>query len=64
MYSDIYIDERGNECADSIDLSPCDYRLSVVDNPLRIDELLIIDENGDIIINDTETVYYDWFEES
>ena len=63
MYSEIYIDERGNECADSIDLSPCDYRLSVVENPLRIDELLIIDENGDIIINDTETIYYDWFEE-
>lgn len=27
FHSDIYIDEYGNECADSIDLRPCDYLL-------------------------------------
>lgn len=31
MYSDIYIDERGNECADSVDLLPADYTLSCVE---------------------------------
>lgn len=33
IYHDIDIDERGNEYADSIDLNPCDYTLSVVQNP-------------------------------
>lgn len=28
---DIYIDENGNETADSVDLSPCDYKLDVVE---------------------------------
>lgn len=28
---DIYIDKNGNETADSVDLSPCDYKLSVVE---------------------------------
>ena len=28
---DIYIDEYGNETADSVDLSPCDYKLDVVE---------------------------------
>lgn len=28
---DIYIDEFGNETADSVDLSPCDYKLDVVE---------------------------------
>ena len=28
---DIYIDEHGNETADSVDLSPCDYKLDVVE---------------------------------
>ena len=28
---DIYIDENGNETADSVDLSPCDYNLDVVE---------------------------------
>lgn len=28
---DIYIDENGNETADSIDLSPCDYELDSID---------------------------------
>ena len=64
MYSDIYIDEHGNECADSIDLSPTDYTLSTVENPLAIDQLLYIDDDGNLVINDTETVYYDWFEDS
>lgn len=30
LYSDIYIDEDGNETADSIDLTPCDYLLDTV----------------------------------
>ena len=38
IYSEkgIYIDENGNECADSIDLSPCNYRL---DSTLAFDWL-------------------------
>ena len=28
---DIYIDENGNETGDSVDLSPCDYKLDVVE---------------------------------
>ena len=31
LYSDIHIDEYGNEVADSIDLTPADYTLSSVD---------------------------------
>ena len=49
IYHDIFTDERGNECADSIDLSPADYTLSCVDHVSFSD-----------IFN--EEVYYDWFE--
>lgn len=31
LYNDIHIDDRGNEIADSIDLTPADYTLSSVD---------------------------------
>ena len=31
---DIWIDKEGNECGDSIDLSPADYQLSTAFNPL------------------------------
>lgn len=34
----IYIDEYGNECADSIDLTPCDYLLDSV-NIVHIDDI-------------------------
>ena len=42
MSDKIYIDDNGNECADSIDLCPCDYELS---DPyhLDLDELLTIE---------------------
>lgn len=30
---DIYIDEKGNETGDSVDLSPCDYLLDMIDIP-------------------------------
>ena len=62
IYNEIHIDEYGNECADSIDMNPCDYVLSTVENPLRLDELIIIDEDGNLIINDFDEPYYDWFE--
>lgn len=38
IYNDIYIDDNGNECADSIDLTPADYTLSSIDFK-TIDEL-------------------------
>lgn len=31
IVKDIYVDENGNETGDSIDLSPCDYKLSQAD---------------------------------
>lgn len=31
IYSDIHIDDNGNECADSIDMTPADYTLSSVE---------------------------------
>ena len=49
IYNDIYIDSRGNECADSIDLAPDDYTLSCVDH-ITFDEIF------------KEVIYYDWFE--
>lgn len=64
IYDEIHIDDHGNEVADSIDLSPTDYTLSTVENPLKLDQLIMFGEDGELIINDTETVYYDWFEES
>lgn len=47
---EIFIDENGNECADSIDLTPADYTLSCVDR-FSFDDLF------------NEVIYYDWFEE-
>ena len=49
IYNDIHIDNRGNECADSIDLAPDDYTLSCVDH-IPFEKLF------------TEEVYYDWYE--
>ena len=62
IYKDIYIDDRGNETSDSIDLSPCDYRLSVEENPLTLDQLVLINEDGTITINEFVEPSYDWFE--
>lgn len=30
---EIYVDEWGNECGDSVDLSPCDYKLKAAEDP-------------------------------
>lgn len=49
IYHEIFTDERGNECADSIDLTPADYTLSCVDH-IPFEKLF------------TEEVYYDWYE--
>ena len=49
IYNPIHIDEHGNECADSIDLSPADYTLSCVEH-MDFDDIF------------KEDVYYDWFE--
>lgn len=62
IYKDIYIDDFGNECADSIDMNPCDYRLSVVENPLTMDQLILFNDDGTISINEFEEPEYDWFE--
>ena len=50
IYSDIHEDERGNICADSIDLTPADYILSSVDM-FRFKDLFL------------EEVTYDFYEE-
>lgn len=50
LYNDIYIDDQGNECADSIDLTDADYTLSSVVK-MRFDELAI------------EEIYQDCFED-
>ena len=62
IYKDIYIDDFGNECADSIDMNPCDYRLSVVENPLTMDQLILFNDDGTISINEFDEPEYDWFE--
>ena len=62
IYNDIYIDENGNETADSIDLSPCDYRLSCEENPLRLDQIIIFNDDGTLSINEFDEPSYDWFE--
>ena len=49
IYNEIFTDDRGNECADSIDLTPADYTLSCVDH-IPFEKLF------------TEEVYYDWYE--
>ena len=49
FHSDIYIDDQGNETADSIDLLPCDYKL----DPTKKFEL------SDLLGDDVEVVYYD-----
>lgn len=46
---DIFIDDKGNECADSIDLSPDDYTLSATDH-IDFEDL------------EKEIVTYDWYE--
>lgn len=50
LYNDIYIDDQGNECADSIDLTDADYTLSSVVK-MRFDELAM------------EEIYQDCFED-
>lgn len=49
IYHEIFIDNKGNECADSIDLSPADYTLSAVDH-MSFEDL------------EKEIVTYDWYE--
>ena len=49
IYHDIFIDDKGNECSDSIDLSPADYTLSAVDH-MSFEDL------------EKEIVTYDWYE--
>ena len=49
---DIYIDEKGNETGDSIDLSPCDYLLDRVENMSWED--LLSDEINIQIAGDVE----------
>lgn len=49
IYHHIFIDDKGNECADSIDLSPADYTLSAVDHV-------------DFKDLENEVVTYDWYE--
>lgn len=49
IVDDIYIDEDGNECGDSIDLYPCDYQLS---------DSLIMDYE-DFIYDDVELQIYE-----
>lgn len=44
---DIYIDENGNETADSIDLSPCDYKLDVVEYH-SLEEYLLKEDHVEI----------------
>ena len=50
LYSDIHIDEYGNEVADSIDLTPADYTLSSVDT-MSFKDLFI------------EEITYDFYED-
>lgn len=42
MFNEIYIDDRGNEIGDSIDLEPCDYLMDSVDKWEFIEEEEII----------------------
>lgn len=49
-YSEIHLNEFGDECADYIDLTPTDYRLSVVPNDTLSLEELLFDEAGELVM--------------
>lgn len=49
IVDDIYIDEEGNECGDSIDLQPCDYKLSTA----------LIDQIDNIFLQEVELQVYE-----
>ena len=49
-YSDIHLNEHGDECADYIDLTPTDYKLSVVPNDSVTPEEMIFDEEGELVM--------------
>lgn len=49
IVDEIYIDEDGNECGDSIDLMPCDYLLSDV----------VIQNIDDLFYTDVEVISYE-----
>lgn len=57
FYSDIHLNEYGDECADYIDLTPTDYRLSVVPNDITGDL------EGFIFNDDMELVQIQYYEE-
>lgn len=49
IVDEIYIDEEGNECGDSIDLQPCDYKLSTA----------LIDQIDNIFLQEVELQVYE-----
>lgn len=59
MYvDDIYIDENGNETADSVDLSPCDYELDVVEYHSLDEYLEVVDYTAIPYYSDEGWVYH------